>query len=220
MIRPVIITPTLPSASPTTWRTSARMFIDPWALLPCLWLWPSSSWRRGVFSLKTSLGWCDSETGTWDAGSDKWRLPRRGDWAEAISFAVCTREARVAAGCPYRDEKDSEGEWWERGDVGINCFCVGVILPEATLPSVGTWTTLDALDEGVERLCEWPWEWPCSKKKSMCNEKIGVWMKSIPWKRNKPTMLDARPNEPTITTSFGFEISKGILIDTPLIHEN
>jgi hypothetical protein len=81
-----------------------------------------------------------------------------GDWAEAISFAVCTREARVAAGCPYRDEKDSVGEWREReGDLGINCFCVGVILPEAILPSIGTWTTLDALDEGFERLCEWPW---------------------------------------------------------------
>ena len=32
------------------------------------------------------------------------------------------------------------------------------MLPEAILPSVGMWTTLDALDEGVERLCEWPWE--------------------------------------------------------------
>jgi hypothetical protein len=29
-----------------------------------------------------------------------------------MSFAVCTREARVAAGCPYRDEKeDCVGEW-------------------------------------------------------------------------------------------------------------
>lgn len=31
IINPVAITPTLPRASPMTWRTSARMFIEPWA---------------------------------------------------------------------------------------------------------------------------------------------------------------------------------------------
>lgn len=31
--------------------------------------------------------------------------------------------------------------------------------------------------------------------------------KHIPWKRNRPTMLDARPNEPTMTTRRGFDIS-------------
>lgn len=44
----------------------------------------------------------------WDA------LTRRavgdGERADAISFAVCTSEARVAAGWPYKDEKDSVGE--------------------------------------------------------------------------------------------------------------
>ena len=28
-----------------------------------------------------------------------------------------------------------------------------------------------------------------------------------PWKRNSPTIFEARPKDPTITTSFGFEIS-------------
>ena len=182
MIRPVIMTPTLPSASPTTWRTSACMFIDPclceW--LPCLCLWLSSSWRRGVFSVKISLCWVDSEVGIWDAGSAKIRLPRWGDWAEAISFAVCTREARVATGCPYKDEKDSDREWWEQGDVGLNFFCDEVIFSEATPPLVCMCSTLDARDDfGVVRLGEWlwEWEWPCSIYKKLMwgpGEKIGV----------------------------------------------
>ena len=170
------MTPTLPSASPITWRTSARIFIDPcpceW--LPCLCLWPSSPWRSGVFSVKTSLSWGDSEAGIWDAGSDVIRLPRWGDWAEAISFAVWTREARVATGCPYRDEKDSEGEWWE----WLETHFFGV-LSEVTLPTVGMCSTLDARDEGVVRLGEWlwEWEWPCSIYKKLMwgpGEKIGV----------------------------------------------
>lgn len=48
-------------------------------------------------------------------------LFRRGgdeDRAEAISCAVCTSDARVAAGWPYSEENDSEGDcvicwWWE-----------------------------------------------------------------------------------------------------------
>jgi hypothetical protein len=29
----------------------------------------------------------------------------------------------------------------------------------------------------------------------------------VPWNKNKPTMLEARPSEPTMTISFGLEIS-------------
>lgn len=36
---------------------------------------------------------------------------------------------------------------------------------------------------------EWPWSWPCS------------------WNKNNPTMFDANPNDPTMTTSFGLPTS-------------
>ena len=40
------------------------------------------------------------------------------------------------------------------------------------------------------------------------NESDGMkYDEDIPWKRNKPTMLEASPSDPTITTRFGFEIS-------------
>lgn len=30
----------------------------------------------------------------------------------------------------------------------------------------------------------------------------------VPWNKRRPTMLEARPREPTMTTSLGFEISE------------
>jgi hypothetical protein len=38
------------------------------------------------------------------------RVEGEGDWAEAMSFAAWTREARVATGWPYKEEKESERE--------------------------------------------------------------------------------------------------------------
>jgi hypothetical protein len=32
-------------------------------------------------------------------------------------------------------------------------------------------------------------------------------LRIVPWNKNNPKKLDARPNDPTITTSFAFEIS-------------
>ena len=55
-----------------------------------------------------------------------------------------------------------------------------MILPEATLPSVGKWITLDALDEGVECLCaNGRGSDHVLKKKSMYGQKFGVWMKEL-----------------------------------------
>jgi hypothetical protein len=33
--------------------------------------------------------------------------------------------------------------------------------------------------------------------------------RSLPWNRNNPRKLEARPNDPTMTTSFAFDISIG-----------
>lgn len=51
-----------------------------------------------------------------------------GERASAISLAVCTRDARVAAGCPYSEENSDEVEC----ELLLMCwggFCVGVISP-------------------------------------------------------------------------------------------
>ena len=47
------------------------------------------------------------------------RAVGEGELAIAISLAVCTRDARVAAGCPYREEKSEDAWERRRGRVGI-----------------------------------------------------------------------------------------------------
>jgi hypothetical protein len=45
----------------------------------------------------------------------------------AISLAVCTRDARVAAGCPYREEKSEDA--WERRRGRVGSLLVGIGSP-------------------------------------------------------------------------------------------
>lgn len=41
----------------------------------------------------------------------------RGEVGFARAFAVSTREALVAAGCPYKEESESEREWEGESDL-------------------------------------------------------------------------------------------------------
>ncbi len=141
-------------------------------------------------------------------------LWRTGDTerAIAISCAVFTRDARVAAGWPIREEKDAAAE----GDVyGIGerererprpfCayFWVGVASPPTCACSLVDARALAVLaDLGG---CEW--EWPCSRVDEVSTGNVFTTAGNTPWKRNKPTMLEARPSEPTITTNLGLDIS-------------
>lgn len=43
-----------------------------------------------------------------------------------------------------------------------------------------------------------------SKVPDVSSERTAIKHKNLPWKRNSPRKFEASPNEPTITTSFGF----------------
>ena len=133
------------------------MFIDPWECpwppwpcpcpcalpLPCVWESSdaASSESSGVVSFIVRCSLVDDPDGLSSRSSlslsmlarparDRDRLMRDGDRerARATSCATCTMDARVAAGCPYRDEYDAErsrdlGRLAGEDEVGLGVVC-------------------------------------------------------------------------------------------------
>ena len=82
----------------------------------------------------------------------------------------------------------------------MDFFCVGM----------NAWSdgimTLEELEEVGDCLGVCGWAWLCSAFKQFSYVHFAREM-DLPWNKNSPTMLEARPNDPTITTSLGFDIS-------------
>lgn len=161
MTRPVEMTPTLPSASPMTCKTRARMFMEPWEW-PWEWPWSScpvfefccsSGVRSDKFVPESKPSWVKSKEPELGEMSPSIELPgkealwrRVGERASAISWASWTRAARVATGWPYRE---------------VNSVCVGDCKPLSW--SKDSSEEGPAMDSGCwVLLWVWVWEWACS----------------------------------------------------------
>lgn len=69
---------------------------------------------------------------------------------------------------------------------------------------------VDSSSVGGEWEWEWPpWECPCSEggEERSVVARCGGGRKELPWKRNRPKMLLAKPKLPTMITNLGFETS-------------
>ena len=90
----------------------------------------------------------------------------------------------------------------------MDFFCVGM----------NAWSdgimTLEELEEVGDCLGVCGWAWLCSAFKQFSYVHFAREM-DLPWNKNSPTMLEARPNDPTITRSLGFDMSgsKGLLTE-------